>query len=134
MLYSPGLESNPTTDLSALGQGTLRTHMCTPQPTSIGRARHAQPPRVRRWVYPSYPTTTVETPPAEGNRGWWRVQIAASDPRHTMATLARAWRRQAEQPVEMVVWEPSLEGLARHMLLLSIMLDTQLTARGAYAP
>jgi dynein assembly factor 3 len=51
-----------------------------------------------------------------------------------MTTLARAWRRQAEQPVEMVVWEPSLEGLARHMLLLSIMLDTELTARGACAP
>jgi hypothetical protein len=47
-----------------------------------------------------------------------------------MVTLARAWRRQPEQSVELVVWEPSIEGIARHLLLLSIMLDTQLTARG----
>ncbi|KAK3239906.1 hypothetical protein CYMTET_50204 [Cymbomonas tetramitiformis] len=56
------------------------------------------------------------------------LQVAPCDCRHTATTIARSWRRAPEK-VAVTVWEPSPEGLARHMLLLSILLDTQLIAR-----
>uniref|UniRef100_A0A7S0WW51 Uncharacterized protein n=1 Tax=Pyramimonas obovata TaxID=1411642 RepID=A0A7S0WW51_9CHLO len=57
------------------------------------------------------------------------LQVAPSDPRHTLLTMARAWRRQPEREVQMTVWESSCESLARHMVLISIILDTDLTPR-----
>eukprot|EP00241_Pyramimonas_parkeae_P002786 CAMPEP_0114260650 /NCGR_PEP_ID=MMETSP0058-20121206/20620_1 /TAXON_ID=36894 /ORGANISM="Pyramimonas parkeae, CCMP726" /LENGTH=521 /DNA_ID=CAMNT_0001375939 /DNA_START=100 /DNA_END=1665 /DNA_ORIENTATION=+ len=57
------------------------------------------------------------------------LQVAPSDPRHSITTLAKSWRRQPNREVRTLVWEPSVEGLARHMLLFSIMMDTKLTMR-----
>ena len=58
------------------------------------------------------------------------MQIAPADPRHTLVSMAKAWRRDAERDVHTLVWEASVEGLGRHMLLTAIFLDTALTARG----
>eukprot|EP00959_Pyramimonas_sp_CCMP1952_P088427 1849806-Pyramimonas_sp.AAC.1 len=57
------------------------------------------------------------------------LQVAPSDPRHTLLTMAQAWRRNPEREVQMTVWESCCESLGRHMVLISIILDTELTAR-----
>ena len=68
------------------------------------------------------------------------LDVAPGDPRHALAALARAWRRQAPgegggrsaglpPAFRMVVWEPSPEVLARHLLLLRVALDTGLPTR-----
>mmetsp|Transcript_910 Transcript_910/g.1613 ORF Transcript_910/g.1613 Transcript_910/m.1613 type:complete len:524 (-) Transcript_910:325-1896(-) len=57
------------------------------------------------------------------------LQVSPCDPRHTLQTLARSWRRQPERTVQITVFETSCEALARHMILISIFMDTELTAR-----
>ncbi|GFR44766.1 hypothetical protein Agub_g6097, partial [Astrephomene gubernaculifera] len=61
------------------------------------------------------------------------LQVAPYDARHTLTTICRATRhpllQQQQQPVQLVVWEDSPEGLARHLLLLAVLLDGRLVAR-----
>ncbi|GLI70938.1 hypothetical protein VaNZ11_016033 [Volvox africanus] len=65
------------------------------------------------------------------------LQVAPYDARHTLTTICRATRhpvlqnrnQKQEQPVQLVVWEDSPEGLARHVLLLAVLLDGALTPR-----
>ncbi|GIL80632.1 hypothetical protein Vretimale_9197 [Volvox reticuliferus] len=61
------------------------------------------------------------------------LQVAPYDARHTLTTMCRAMRhtvlRRQAQPVQLVVWEDSPEGLARHVLLLAVLLDGTLLPR-----
>ncbi|KAK9812777.1 hypothetical protein WJX72_003474 [[Myrmecia] bisecta] len=59
------------------------------------------------------------------------LQLAAYDCRHTVYTMCRSTRhlRNQDRPVRLYVYEEEPEGLARHMLLVSILLDEQLTVR-----
>ncbi|KXZ43299.1 hypothetical protein GPECTOR_95g688 [Gonium pectorale] len=61
------------------------------------------------------------------------LQVAPYDARHTLTTICRASRHplleRQQQPVTLYVWEDCPEGLARHLLLLSLLLDGGLLGR-----
>ncbi|GIL63277.1 hypothetical protein Vafri_17380, partial [Volvox africanus] len=65
------------------------------------------------------------------------LQVAPYDARHTLTTICRATRhpvlqnqkRKQDEPVQLVVWEDSPEGLARHVLLLAVLLDGAIPPR-----
>lgn len=58
------------------------------------------------------------------------LQVASYDPRHTLTTLCRASRHldRHQGPMQLYVHEEEPEVLARHVLLLSVMLDGSLAA------
>ncbi len=59
------------------------------------------------------------------------AQVAPCDARHTLATLCRSSRHldRHSGPIHVYVFEEEPEGIARHLLLLSVMLDSSLPAR-----
>eukprot|EP00983_Pelagomonas_calceolata_P083955 1156265-Pelagomonas_calceolata.AAC.2 len=56
------------------------------------------------------------------------LQLAPYDPRHTVYTLSRCERHSISHPgpIHMYVYEEEPENLARHFLLLSVLLDSSL--------
>jgi len=56
------------------------------------------------------------------------LQVAPCDARHTLISMSRAARLSPEQNVALhfTVWEESPEGLARHLLMLVVLLDDSL--------
>lgn len=61
------------------------------------------------------------------------TQVSPSDCRHTVLTIARAARHE-KRNVKMFVFQTHMEELARHLLLVSIFLDEEMTVRGERAP
>jgi hypothetical protein len=60
------------------------------------------------------------------------LQAASYDARHSIITLCRLARHEAVvagRPLHLHVYEEDAEGLARHLLLLSVLLDGSLLAR-----
>ncbi len=57
------------------------------------------------------------------------LQVCPYDARHTIATLSRISRHPAVSSLALYVYEEEPEVLARHMLLLHVLLDGSLTAR-----
>lgn len=61
------------------------------------------------------------------------IQICPYDCRHTINTICRAARHAKENEdspsIEILVYEDNVEGLARHVLLLAVLLDASLTIR-----
>eukprot|EP00892_Ulva_mutabilis_P012430 jgi/Ulvmu1/955/UM102_0038.1 len=51
------------------------------------------------------------------------LQVSPCDPRHTLTTLCRASRHECNTPVHIYVYEDNAEAMARHVLLLAILLD-----------
>lgn len=56
------------------------------------------------------------------------LQVAPYDPRHTIQTMCQASRHDSADTVHVYVYEDNPEALARHILLLGILLDTSLLA------
>ncbi|KAG1656426.1 hypothetical protein FOA52_009641 [Chlamydomonas sp. UWO 241] len=56
------------------------------------------------------------------------LQVAPCDARHTLTTVCRASRTADAHtgPLHLTVWEEEPEGLARHLLLVAVMLDSSL--------
>eukprot|EP00798_Chlamydomonas_sp_ICE-L_P019012 gene19012-25603_t len=57
------------------------------------------------------------------------LQIASYDCRHTLLTICQSRRHELDAPIHLYVYEEEPELLARHVLLLSIMLDESLNSR-----
>lgn len=66
------------------------------------------------------------------------LQVCPYDCRHTLATISSHAARLADKPniqqspqqLELYVYETEVEGLARHMLLLTLLFDSSFTPQG----
>ncbi|GMH41552.1 hypothetical protein BSKO_09462 [Bryopsis sp. KO-2023] len=85
---------------------------------------------VREEIPESLQETTTTSKPSEIFRS---LQVCPNDCRHTVTTLCRTSRHLSEgtdsEGIEIVVYEECIENLARHILLVLVLLDENLSVR-----